>query len=186
MAQGDIVQMIPTGSVHMFPMESVVPGFIKCNGATISRTTYAALFAVIGITYGSGDGSTTFEVPEYRGEFMRAWDDGRGVDSGRSIASAQAEDTKPHNHTASSNSTGAHSHSVKWQSRNDSGTSITSGGDWEVKGTTYDDAHVWSNRSSSYTYIANNSDHSHTITVDNSGTTETRPRNTAIMYCIKI
>ena len=56
----------------------------------ISRTTYAALFAVIGETFGAGDGSTTFNLPDLRGEFIRGWDNSRGVDSGRVFGSAQA------------------------------------------------------------------------------------------------
>ena len=62
-------------------------------GATISRTAYAQLFSVIGTAFGAGDGSTTFRLPDLRGEFLRAWDDGRGVDSGRVFGSAQAQQT---------------------------------------------------------------------------------------------
>lgn len=65
------------------------PGWLKRNGAAVSRTVYASLFATIGTTYGSGDGVTTFNLPEGRGEFDRGWDDGRGVDVGRVRGSAQ-------------------------------------------------------------------------------------------------
>jgi phage-related tail fiber protein len=64
----------------------------------ISRTTYADLFAAIGTTFGVGDGSTTFGIPDLRGEFARGWDDARGVDTGRTFGSAQAEDFKAHTH----------------------------------------------------------------------------------------
>ena len=73
-------------------------GFLKCNGQLVSRTTYASLFAVIGTTYGAGDGSTTFAVPDLRGEFIRGWDDGRDVDGGRAIGSAQAQSVESHTH----------------------------------------------------------------------------------------
>ena len=63
--------------------------WLKCNGAAVSRSTYAALFAVISTTYGGGDGATTFNVPELRGEFLRVLDDGRGVDAGRTLNSWQ-------------------------------------------------------------------------------------------------
>lgn len=67
---------------------SVAPtGWLKCNGAAISRTTYAALFAAIGTTFGDGNGVSTFNLPDLRGEFVRGWDDGRGVDSGRLLGS---------------------------------------------------------------------------------------------------
>ncbi len=74
----------------VFTARATAPaGFLKCNGAAISRTTYADLFAAIGTTYGAGDGSTTFNVPETRGEFLRCLDDGRSVDTGRTRGSAQ-------------------------------------------------------------------------------------------------
>ena len=80
----------PVGSVYTFAGATVPTGWLKCNGALLSRTTYAALFAVIGTTYGAGDGSTTFALPDLRGEFVRGVDDGRGVDAGRTLGSAQA------------------------------------------------------------------------------------------------
>ena len=79
----------PVGSVYTFAGSTVPTGWLKCNGALLSRTTYAALFAVIGTTYGAGDGSTTFALPDLRGEFVRGVDDGRGVDAGRVLASFQ-------------------------------------------------------------------------------------------------
>ena len=70
----------------IFTAGGVAPaGFLKCDGAVASRSTYAALFAVCGTTFGVGNGSTTFNLPDLRGEFVRGWDDGRGVDSGRAL-----------------------------------------------------------------------------------------------------
>jgi phage-related tail fiber protein len=80
-----------TGSVTFFATSSAPAGWLKANGAAVSRTTYAALFSAIGTTFGVGDGSTTFNLPDLRGEFMRGWDDGRGVDSGRAFGSAQLD-----------------------------------------------------------------------------------------------
>ena len=82
------------GQVCFFAMLTPPTGFLKCNGAAVSRTTYTALFAAIGTTYGIGNGSTTFNLPDARGEFFRGWDDGRGVDTGRGIGTAQAQDWK--------------------------------------------------------------------------------------------
>ena len=79
------------GQVCFFAMTTAPAGFIKANGAAVSRTTYADLFAAIGTTYGAGDGSTTFALPDMRSEFPRGWDDGRGVDSGRAIGTAQGD-----------------------------------------------------------------------------------------------
>ncbi|AIA10319.1 tail fiber protein [Vibrio phage X29] len=67
--------------------------YIKANGAAVSRTAYADLFAKVGTFWGAGDGSTTFNVPDLRGEFIRSWDDGRGIDAGRAFGSTQNENT---------------------------------------------------------------------------------------------
>ena len=88
---GTFSAQIPAGMVQAYAGSAAPTGWLKCNGAAISRTTYATLFAAIGTTYGSGDGSSTFNVPELRGEFVRGWDDSRGVDSGRSLGSFQAD-----------------------------------------------------------------------------------------------
>lgn len=68
----------------------VVPnGYLELAGQAISRTTYSALFALFGTTHGAGNGSTTFNLPDMRGEFVRGWDHGRGVDVGRTLGSHQ-------------------------------------------------------------------------------------------------
>ncbi len=75
-------------------------GWLACEGALVSRTTYAALFGAIGTTFGAGDGSTTFALPDLRGEFLRGWDLTRGVDpdSPRGLGSFQADALKAHTH----------------------------------------------------------------------------------------
>jgi microcystin-dependent protein len=80
-------------------MNTAPTGYLKANGALVSRTTYAALFTAIGTTFGVGDGSTTFALPDLRGEFVRGWADGRAVDTGRVFGSAQTDDLKAHTHT---------------------------------------------------------------------------------------
>lgn len=77
------------GAVLPFAMSSAPAGWLKCNGAAVSRTTYAALFAAVGTVFGVGDGSTTFNLPDLRGEFFRGWDDGKGTDAGRVFGSGQ-------------------------------------------------------------------------------------------------
>ena len=79
------------GQVCFFGMTTAPAGFLKANGAAVSRSTYADLFAAIGTTYGAGDGSTTFNLPDLRGEFLRGWDDGRAVDTGRAFGTAQLD-----------------------------------------------------------------------------------------------
>ena len=82
--------VVPSGAVLPFAMSTAPSGWLECNGLAVSRTVYASLFAAIATTYGAGDGSTTFNLPDLRGEFIRGWDNGRGADtSGRVFGSAQ-------------------------------------------------------------------------------------------------
>jgi len=90
--------ILPTGTTIAFAASTVPVGFLKENGAAVSRTVYANLFAVIGTYYGAGDGSTTFNLPDSRGEFIRGADDGRGVDQGRVVGSWQDSQNKAHVH----------------------------------------------------------------------------------------
>lgn len=137
---------MPSGAVLPFAMSSAPTGWLKCNGQTVSRTTYAALFAAIGTTYGAGDGSTTFALPDLRGEFVRGWDDGRGVDSGRAFGSFQNDEFESHTHSIS--------HYIE---SNNSGSNIAGG-----------------NGASTVSWNTNAT-----------GGSETRPRNVALLYCIK-
>ena len=82
---------LPAGSLIYYAGSVAPAGYLEANGAWISRTTYAALFAAIGIIYNAGDGSTTFGLPDLRGEFLRGWDNGRGLDAGRLIGSWQGD-----------------------------------------------------------------------------------------------
>ena len=104
------------GQIAFFPANVAPGGWLKANGVLLSRATYAALWtyaqasgnivsdatwvAASGPTgsFSTGDGSTTFRVPDLRGEFVRAWDDARGVDSGRVIGSYQADALQNHTH----------------------------------------------------------------------------------------
>lgn len=91
-----VVDATPAGAVTGFARNTAPTGWLKANGAAVSRTTYATLFSAIGTTFGTGDGSTTFNVPDMRGEFPRGWDDSRGVDSGRVFGSAQLDQFQGH------------------------------------------------------------------------------------------
>ena len=78
-----VATAVPAGTIIIVAKNTAPTGYLKANGALISRTTYATLFAAIGATFGVGDGSTTFALPDLRGEFIRGWDDGRGIDTSR-------------------------------------------------------------------------------------------------------
>ena len=92
--------VVLSGTVIYHGSTSAPTGYLKANGAAISRSTYADLFAAIGTTFGAGDGSSTFTLPDLRGEFLRGWDDARGVDGSRTFGSAQADEFKSHRHSA--------------------------------------------------------------------------------------
>lgn len=90
MAGGSAGAVSP-GTILYVAGDTPPPGYLKADGSAVSRLEYAALFAVIGTQYGEGDGQTTFNLPDLRGEFLRGVDDGRGVDAGRVIGSTQGD-----------------------------------------------------------------------------------------------
>jgi len=95
---GTKITGVPAGSVIYYAKNAAPTGFLKANGAAISRSTYSALFSAIGTVFGVGDGSSTFNVPDLRGEFIRGWDDGKGTDDSRGFGSAQADAFQGHEH----------------------------------------------------------------------------------------
>ena len=134
------------GDIKKCAVNAVPYGWLKCDGAAISRTAYAALFAAIGTTWGAGDGATTFNVPDFRGYFLRGFDNGAGVDVGRVFASAQADDL------------GSHQHGL---------------GDSPLSGAAGGQTHIpVGNAASTYQTAA-------------VGGAETRPKNKAVLICIK-
>jgi len=82
---------LPAGILLPYAGNGPMPArTMKANGATnVSRSTYAALFAAIGTTFGAGDGSTTFGIPDMRGVVPRGMDEGRGLDAGRALGTYQ-------------------------------------------------------------------------------------------------
>lgn len=142
-------QLSPAGQVAHFARSSAPAGWLKANGAAVSRTAYADLFAAIGTTFGTGDGFNTFNLPDLRGEFLRGWDDGRGVDTGRVFGSQQADELKAHKHTTT----------VK-----------------RDRGTTAMGNAVFGDED----YYGEN-----TLESSSTGGIETRPRNRALLACIK-
>ena len=167
------------GQVCFFAMDTAPDGFLKANGAAVSRTTFSALFNAIGTAFGAGDGSTTFNLPDMRGEFPRGWDDGRGVDSGRSFGTAQLDQFSNHIHRVSVND-----HPNKNISLG-GGASVDEN-EW-VSGSTnigFLDNHRWGGGSGSRlrALSAQNSD---SVKASTSLDGETRSRNVALLACIK-
>lgn len=87
------------GDVKWYTADKPPTGWLECNGAELERTVYKKLFDVISTTFGEGDGSTTFNVPDLRGEFVRGWDNNRGIDQGRNFGVTQEDLFKSHTHT---------------------------------------------------------------------------------------
>ena len=164
---------VPTGAVFYFAANTAPTGFLKADGTAVSRTTYAALFAITGTTYGVGNGSTTFNLPDLRGEFIRGWDDGRGVDASRAFGSAQGYATaKPQTTTA---------------------TRLLGDGT-----TTTIDASTTNPSAIGFTRVSKTTEGVTAGTIDSTGSgqeidvlqgvtgdAETRPRNVALLACIK-
>jgi len=71
---------VPPGAVMAYDGSLAPVGWLFCDGSAVSRTTYSGLFAVMGINHGSGDGTSTFNLPDYRGRFLRGQDQGTGRD----------------------------------------------------------------------------------------------------------
>ncbi|WP_302141734.1 phage tail-collar fiber domain-containing protein [Halomonas alkalicola] len=89
---------VKPGSTIEWRSETLPEGYVENDGTEISRADYRRIYAALGDTYGEGDGSTTFLLPDDRGEFKRGWDHGRGVDDGRVLAAHQSDELKSHKH----------------------------------------------------------------------------------------
>jgi microcystin-dependent protein len=91
------------GSIMAFGNPSTPVGFLPCDGSEVSRVTYAELFAAIGTNFGIGDGSTTFNLPNLEGQFLRGWSSDASVDPDgpREAGSTQVDGVGPHAHRMS-------------------------------------------------------------------------------------
>ena len=116
------------GDVKTVATEQPPFGWLKCNGEVVSRTQYPALFEVIGTRFGAGNGSTTFGLPDLRGEFVRGWDDDRGVEPGRELGSFREGQNASHTHEASAAAAGGHTHSASTAGAGAHGHSASTGG----------------------------------------------------------
>ena len=90
---------VPSGSVFHIASSVVPNGYLEANGTYVSRFTYATLWAALGSPApATGDPANTFRLPDLRGEFIRGWDNGRGLDTGRALLSAQLSQNLSHAH----------------------------------------------------------------------------------------
>jgi len=203
----DYVDTLFAGSVSSFAMTTPPDGWLECNGQAVSRSTYALLFKKIGTGYGGGDGSTSFNLPDLRGVFVRGWDHGRGIDPGRSLGNFQSDQMQSHKHLDA-----GHTHT-------DNGHGHTDSGHWHYRNSDHAAELAWRNNASggygtwvagpdSFHQLAGVESASANITMGNARLTtnaatlgdpansgtgagiprhggETRPQNVALLYCIK-
>lgn len=101
---GHEAERVPAGAVEFYAGQNAPVGWLECNGSIVSRSVYPDLFGAIGTRYGAGDGSTTFNLPDLRGEFIRGWDNGKGIDPGRELGSNQEGTSLKHIDDSSSKS----------------------------------------------------------------------------------
>lgn len=165
------------GLVAWYAVDTPPVGFLECNGAAVSRTTYNLLFSAIGTQWGAGDSSTTFNLPDLRGYFLRAWDDGANVDTGRAFGTIQS-DTLSQTGVVSSTGTVSSGKAV--------GTVPLPGTPGGGQGGATGGQNI---SQSGGPYNSNSATLTVTGTVVSSGTvtstaTETRPKNIALLPCI--
>lgn len=170
------LNILPAGMIMAWVSSTAPTGWLICDGNIVSRSTYGALFAVITTTFGAGDGSTTFKLPDYRGAFLR----GAGTHGtstsyvGPSLNVSQDHATQTHTHTATSTDSG-HGHEIAQNNVSGNATAMTTTFQGGTRG------YGGNGTGAGYANI--------TTTINNSTTSvnpnETRPFNYGINWVIK-
>ena len=196
------VQGVPTGTIFPFAgAETDIPGgYLECDGSQKSSTTYSELSTLLGNTYNNGQtpSSGNFFLPDLRGQFIRGWDHGANVDSGRTRGSTQNDANKAHNHAASSNASVSESGHFHHSFRSGNAgqlqhNSNLNSGNFPASGTGAGNLNECYNitASGSTPNVGRTSSKTTGVSVNvstntsNDGTTESRPKNIAMIYIIK-
>ena len=192
------IQGVPTGTILVWAGgegNDIPSGYLECDGDHVSSTTYSALAAICGNTYNDGQTppSGEFFLPDLRGRFVRGWDHGRGLDSGRTRGSGQTSQNKSHTQTVASstitNSGGSHSHKIRKLrlNNNNGGTNITlgSGQSYTIGYSTSTSGSVSAGQAVHNTSVGSSINSSLSLTLNSSGGTDSRPTNVAMIYIIK-
>lgn len=158
---------VKAGAIADFAGSVAPDGWLICDGSTISRTLYSALFSYCGTTHGVGDGTTTFNIPDCRGEFRRGLDNGRGVDAGRALGTAQANQNASHQHFVVNLDNGPAAYPNPLVTATNTITAKDASGGYELY------------------ILSGNATAANAGLSSLSGGTETRPRNKAFLTCIK-
>lgn len=171
----------PPGSIIAYTMQTAPIGWLVCDGSAVNRVIYAALFSVIGTTFGAGDEQFTFNLPDYRGAFLRGSGTSNGF-SGPNVNVSQTDAIRSHTHSATVNDTGhAHTQTSSNDDFNNNSGAYPSGSGVNPNPSyaQYDSGtRTWTNTiNSNLTGI--------TVTIGNTGSTETRPYNYGVVWLIK-
>jgi microcystin-dependent protein len=116
------IEGIPTATIVPWSSSSVPTGFLECNGAAVSRSTYAALFAIVGTTYGAGDGASTFNVPDLQDNVAVGKSPGKSLAStggANTVASTGNVGGSTANATLTEAQLAAHTHGLGYTFRSD-------------------------------------------------------------------
>src|SRR3990172_91667 len=163
------------GIVHGWASETVPSWALECNGATISRTTYADLFTAIGTRFGVGNGTTTFSIPDFRGEFLRGWDHGAGRDPDAAFRTdAGGGDTGDHVGTKQGDAFELHGHPNRIANSSGAGNDTTGG------------MMLDNNNPVNHPAFTGTPTNTQGQLIGGEGGSETRPRNNNVMYIITI
>ncbi|CBI76843.1 putative phage protein [Bartonella clarridgeiae 73] len=165
------IDVFPSGFIACFAMEKIPIGWLLCDGKAYAREEYASLFEAIGEVWGKGDEKTTFNVPDFRGMFLRGLDSERGIDKGRVLGSQQRDSFESHTHTGKTDKAGKHRHLY----RTAQPVSDIKGGGGLLR-----------YRTPESRYTDSEGEHTHEIILDRTGEHETRPKNMAVIYAIKV
>jgi len=157
------VSVMPVGTIMGFPTETPPAGFLECDGSSLLRATYSDLFGVISDDYGAVDG-THFNIPDYRGQFLRGWANGQTTDPDRASRTDRG-DTTTGDHVGTKQACGVEEH------QHSDGKAPTSGGDDNFVGP--------------YTHTTMDESLATQYDVGSYGGSETRPVNINVMWCIK-
>ena len=181
-------QMAPAGMIGTFAGSNAPTGWLKANGAQVAKEAYPALYAAVGDLYtppGQSPSIGSFFLPDLRGLFPRFWDDGRGNDAGRSLGSNQGDQLAAHAHGGRTSEAGDHAHDSSFGE----GNKYTAAAPYGMSSHRPGNRNAGASGGIDYDNYAwqtsTDGRHAHDFTTGVTGGSETRPKNVALLACIK-